>query len=47
MIKMRHDNDVTDHTATIYTKNDFELSWPNKLDAIYAQTILSYQGRLN
>lgn len=28
MIKIRYDNNVSDHTGTIYVENESKLSWP-------------------
>ena len=33
--KTRHENDVTDHTCAIYTKNDTKISWSIRLGANY------------
>lgn len=33
--KIRHENDMTDHTSAIYVENDTKLLWPIKSSANY------------
>ena len=34
-MKTRQDNDVTNHTGTIYAKNDTKLLWPIRSGTVY------------
>ena len=35
VMKTRQDNDMTNRTGALYTKNDIELLWPIGLGVIY------------
>ena len=35
MMKTRHDNDVTDHTSSLYVENETELLWPILWGTVY------------
>ena len=35
VMKIKQENDMTDHTGTVYVEDKTELSWPIKSSAIY------------